>query len=58
LHIASHGFFLRDATETPLLRSGLALAGANLSHSARGTDGPGILTALEASGMNLWGRRS
>ncbi len=75
LHIASHGFFLRDATldtataparpvagtraitagvtmANPLLRSGLALAGANLT---RDTRDDGILTALEASGLNLWG---
>jgi CHAT domain-containing protein len=66
LHIASHGFFLRAAanaqaqptiasTENPLLRSGLALAGANLTHDS-GTD-DGILWALEASGLNLWGTK-
>jgi CHAT domain-containing protein len=38
----------------PLLRSGLALAGANLS---RRTKDDGILTALEASGLNLWGTK-
>jgi CHAT domain-containing protein len=70
LHIASHGFFLgatvargeasaseRDALATiddPLLRSGIALAGANLGNGARDN---GILTALEASGLNLWGTR-
>ena len=71
LHIASHGFFLTDPSaagdgpvgetrsisasarvENPLLRSGLALAGANLNKST--TDG-GILTALEAANLNLWG---
>ena len=78
LHIASHGFFLHDATENmppsspagsargtramsatvkvenPLLRSGLALAGANLT---RDPNDDGILTALEASGLNLWGTK-
>jgi len=60
LHIASHGFFLADdangggsvMAENPLLRSGLALAGANLPGNARGD---GILTALEAAGLDLWG---
>jgi CHAT domain-containing protein len=77
LHIASHGFFLRDAArdaqppagppvsgtramtasitaDNPLLRSGLALAGANLT---RDSHDDGILTALEASGLNLWGTK-
>jgi CHAT domain-containing protein len=78
LHIASHGFFLKDAAidttppsaapansgaravestvmaQNPLLRSGLALAGANRTHDMRGD---GILTALEASGLNLWGTK-
>jgi CHAT domain-containing protein len=40
--------------ENPLLRSGLALAGANLKKSG-GDDG--ILTALEASSLNLWGTK-
>jgi CHAT domain-containing protein len=55
LHIASHGFFLQDGGATadnPLLRSGLALAGANLTHE---TLEDGILTALEASALDLWG---
>jgi CHAT domain-containing protein len=60
LHIASHGFFLQGpprsglGADNPLLRSGLALAGANLS---RERNDDGILTALEASGLNLWGTR-
>jgi len=53
----------RDATravnvnvrvENPLLRSGLALSGANLK---KGPTDDGILTALEASGLNLWGTK-
>ena len=71
LHIASHAFFqpedeaephpaaagTRSMTptiraENPLLRSGIALAGANLP--GRGGES-GILTALEASTLNLWG---
>lgn len=57
LHIASHGFFLEDAhvaVQNPLLRSGLALAGANLT---RDSHDDGILTALEAAGLNLWGTK-
>jgi CHAT domain-containing protein len=57
LHIASHGFFLRDGSidaQHPLLRSGLALAGANLRRDSRED---GVLTALEASGLNLWGTK-
>ena len=56
LHIATHGFFLpaSAAGGNPLLRSGLALAGAN--GRSGGTD-DGIFTALEASGLNLWGTR-
>ena len=36
---------------SPLLRSGLALAGANT------TEQDGVLTALEAAGLDLWGTR-
>lgn len=41
--------------ENPLLRSGLALAGANQPQNAAGNDG--ILTALEAAGLDLWGTK-
>jgi CHAT domain-containing protein len=73
LHLATHGFFLPDplparsasstdtsaptapiATENPLLRSGLALAGANRLISGRDD---GILTAMEATGLDLWGTK-
>ncbi|MGB9336894.1 MAG: CHAT domain-containing tetratricopeptide repeat protein [Candidatus Acidiferrales bacterium] len=40
--------------ENPMLRSGLAMAGANLSKAA---DDNGVLTALEASNLNLWGTK-
>jgi CHAT domain-containing protein/Tfp pilus assembly protein PilF len=70
LHIATHGFFLEDSQipakpdqpnnaktkfENPLLRAGLALTGANNRRTVAGDDG--ILTALEASGLNLWGTK-
>jgi CHAT domain-containing protein/Tfp pilus assembly protein PilF len=74
LHIATHGFFLKDNElpttalrvggvasdqlavplgENPLLRSGLALAGANLRRS--GDQDDGILTAAEVAQMDLRG---
>jgi len=74
LHVATHGFYLEDATELldslpinfqlnesgvqglwtterqadPMLRSGIALAGANRS-------GQGIVSAYELGGLNLQG---
>ena len=42
-------------TENPLLRAGLILAGINQSQSGPGEDG--VLTALEAAGLNLWGTK-
>jgi CHAT domain-containing protein len=60
LHIATHAFFVRapgDAArapvQNPLLRSGLALSGANRA----GDRDAGILTALEAANLNLWGTK-
>jgi CHAT domain-containing protein/tetratricopeptide (TPR) repeat protein len=66
LHLATHAYFCEDPDlgknaifENPLLRCGLALAGANglikgkQEAKLQGEDG--ILTALEASGLNLVG---
>jgi CHAT domain-containing protein len=64
LHVATHGFFLADQDlsttlssavadlEDPMLRSGLVLSGVNIGKS--GND-DGVLTALEAAGLALWG---
>lgn len=67
LHVATHGFFLGRGDDpdppaagseasgpgqNPLLRSGLVLSGANQLISGAED---GVLTALEASGLDLWG---
>src|SRR6266540_1361204 len=62
LHLATHGFFRRDQdpnspVEISLLRSGLALAGANLRRGGPDPADDGILTALEAAGLDLWGTK-
>jgi MYXO-CTERM domain-containing protein len=63
LHLATHGFFLPDQTQPggagaaldgPLLRSGIALAGANRMRSG---EEDGVLTALEAAGLDLYGTK-
>ncbi len=68
LHLATHGFFLPDEqpepmpgqetaptpTENPMLRSGLVFSGAN---KLRSGDDDGLLTALEASGLDLEGTK-
>jgi MYXO-CTERM domain-containing protein len=63
LHIGTHGYFEamacsaepdKAAIDNPLLRSGLALAGANACASGRDE---GLLTAFEASGLDLYGTK-
>jgi CHAT domain-containing protein/Tfp pilus assembly protein PilF len=53
--VKTRGADVAAESENPLLRSGLALAGANRRGGA--ADDDGILTALEASGLNLWGTK-
>src|SRR5947209_1249135 len=52
---ATRGAEAAAESDNPLLRSGLALAGANRRSGAAADEG--ILTALEASGLNLWGTK-
>lgn len=54
LHIATHGFFINDdSIPNPMLKSGIALSGANISR-IKG-EGEGIVTSLKLSGLNLKG---
>ena len=43
--------------ENPLLRSGLALTGANLRRSSPNQEDDGVLTAMEMAGLDLWGTK-
>jgi CHAT domain-containing protein/tetratricopeptide (TPR) repeat protein len=59
VHVASHGFALSDQCrkqlahrETPLVRAGIALAGANRRNEAVGSE-DGILTAEEVASLDL-----
>jgi CHAT domain-containing protein len=56
LHLATHGFFLPDSSEpdVPLLKTGVALAGANAGVDPK-TGDDGLLYAIEAQGLNLEG---
>lgn len=54
LHIATHGFFLSDSSiPNSMLKSGIALAGANTSAIRGKSDG--IVTSLKLSGLDLKG---
>ena len=61
LHVATHGFFLdpeclkAGAAASPLLSSGLALAGANHRDAATEDEEDGILTAEEIASLDLSG---
>jgi CHAT domain-containing protein/Tfp pilus assembly protein PilF len=43
--------------KNPLLLSGLALAGANQRHGGHNPEDDGVLTALEATALDLWGTK-
>ena len=52
LHIATHGFFINDnMIPNPMLKSGIALSGANKSVIKGKSDG--VVTALKLSGLEL-----
>jgi CHAT domain-containing protein len=55
LHIATHGFFVDDQASavSPMIRSGIVLAGVKRRTAAQGEDG--ILTAYEATNLDLKG---
>lgn len=60
IHVATHGFFLDSRclqgsglSKSPLLRAGLAFAGANRRMSASSSAEDGILTAEEVASLNL-----
>ncbi len=70
LHLSTHGFYLGDdcpvrdfphlrrtavELESPLLRSGLAFAGANHRQAALPEEDDGILTAEEVAALDLFG---
>ena len=55
LHIATHGFFVDDQASaiSPMIRSGIVLAGVKNTEKEKTEDG--ILTAYEATNLNLDG---
>jgi CHAT domain-containing protein/tetratricopeptide (TPR) repeat protein len=62
IHVASHGFALSDhclaelgSRETPLVRAGIVLAGANARAEAGADREDGILTAEEISALDMTG---
>ena len=63
LHLATHGFFIpaqntepsNPQPDNPLTRSGIVLAGANRDPQSLEQSGDGILTGLEAAGLDLYG---